>query len=331
MTPDQDLSPVVSSISRSAQRQRTPSFSTDCHCVSVSFMKPFGRVVVVALAALIALSPVKAEHARLSDDLTLHYRQAGHGPEIILFIPGWTMSSQVFERQLEHFEASTRFRAIAYDPRGQGLSSKTLDGHTYQQHGRDLAAFIEKLGLGNIVLAGWSNGVLEMMAYIHQFGPANLKAVVIIDGTPRALGRDNTREWVWVSADDKDKLREDFTIQTLENRPAFNVKFAEWMLEAATAENIRWVDHIASQTPNFVAALTNETGTYVDYERDLKALNGKLPLLFVVREEWREVVGEWIERNAPGVELVVMGKHLMFWERSAEFNAALDRFLAGVK
>jgi hypothetical protein len=42
----------------------------------------------------------------------------------------------VFERQLKHFEGSTRFRAIVYDPRGQDLSSKTLCGHTYAQHGR---------------------------------------------------------------------------------------------------------------------------------------------------------------------------------------------------
>jgi len=26
-----------------------------------------------------------------------------------------------------------------------------------------------------------------------------------------------------------------------------------------------------------------------------------------------------------------MGQHLVFWERSQEFNAALDRFLAGLE
>jgi non-heme chloroperoxidase len=51
----------------------------------------------------------------------------------------------------------------------------------------------------------------------------------------------------------------------------------------------------------------------------------------VVREEWRQIVSDWVKANAPAGELVVMGKHLMFWERSQEFNAALDRFLAGLK
>ncbi|WP_369795175.1 alpha/beta fold hydrolase [Halioglobus sp. HI00S01] len=49
----------------------------------------------------------------------------------MIFIPGWSMSSQVFKYQLAHFQRSTRFRAIAIDPRGQGLSTKTGTGHTY--------------------------------------------------------------------------------------------------------------------------------------------------------------------------------------------------------
>ena len=272
-----------------------------------------------------------SEYAELSDDLTIHYEQAGSGPLTVLLIPGWTMSTRVFERQLEHYEGSTQFRAIAYDPRGQGLSSKTLDGHTYQQHGRDLAAFVQKLGLEDVVLAGWSNGVFDVMAYVHQFGIGNLKAVVVIDGTPKGLGDDKSREWIWKTRDDRDKVRENATILTLENRRALSVGLARWMLEAATPESVQWIEDIASQTPAFIAALTNETGAYIDYEQDLKALDGKLPLLFVVREAWRQIVSDWARENAPAAEVVVLGKHMMFWERSQDFNATLDRFLAGLK
>ena len=170
---------------------------------------------------MFTISPAVAEYARLSDDLTLYYEQSGLGPQTIVFIPGWTMSTKVFERQLKHFADSKQFRAISYDPRGQGLSSKTLDGHTYQQHGRDLSAFIKKLGLNNIVIAGWSFGVLEMLSYINQFGTDNLKAVVIIDGAPKGLGKDNTKEWVWYSYDDNDKSRQSNTLDTL---VAFEIK-----------------------------------------------------------------------------------------------------------
>lgn len=145
-----------------------------------------------------------------------------------------------------------------------------------------------------MVLAGWSYGVFEM-GYVNQSGVTNLKAVVVIDGTPRGLGKDNTREWVWASYEDTDKFRETSTLLTLEDRPVMNLEFGKWMLEAATPENIRWVDSIASQTPNAIAALLNETGMHFNYELDLKALHGKLPLLFVVREDWRHVVSDWVK------------------------------------
>jgi len=67
------------------------------------------------------------------------------------------------------------------------------------------------------------------------------------------------------------------------------------MLEAATPENLSWIDDIARQTPDSIAALTNETGAYVDYEADLVALDGK---------------------HTPSAQVVAMGKHLMFCERS---------------
>jgi pimeloyl-ACP methyl ester carboxylesterase len=282
---------------------------------------------MVALA--FATTPAFAEYAKLSPDLTLYYEEAGAGPLAIVFIPGWTMSSEVFEHQLTHFADSTRYRAIAFDPRGQGRSSKTLDGHTYQQHGRDLAALID-LNIDDVVLVGWSSGVNDQMAYVSQFGTERLCALVLLDGTPRATGDDNAKEWVWYRRDDRDGARGNATVPLLEDRETASVAFATWMLEAATPENVRWVVDIVRQTPDSIAALTNETGAYVDYEADLVALDGKVPMLFVVREEWRDVVTTWRDAHAPSADVAAFGKHLMFWERNREFNEVLARFLDSI-
>lgn len=69
----------------------------------------------------------------------------GHGGKTILRLPGWTMSTLVYERQLSYFENSDEFRFITLDPRAHGQSSKIRDGHFYEQHGRDLHAFGEHL------------------------------------------------------------------------------------------------------------------------------------------------------------------------------------------
>ena len=53
----------------------------------------------------------------------------------------------------------------------------------------------------------------------------------------------------------------------------------------------------------------------------------QLPVLVVAREDWRGQVSGWLKANAPAVPLVVMGKHMMFWERAGAFNIELDKFL----
>ena len=40
-----------------------------------------------------------AETAQVSDELTLYYEVAGSGDKTILFVPGWGMSSAVFEKR----------------------------------------------------------------------------------------------------------------------------------------------------------------------------------------------------------------------------------------
>ena len=74
------------------------------------------------------------------------------------------MASLVDVQQVEHFAAD--YRVIAIDPRGQGYSSKTMDGNDYLTHGQDLAALIDTLDLKDAVLIGWSTDNLDTWSYI---------------------------------------------------------------------------------------------------------------------------------------------------------------------
>ena len=165
---------------------------------------------LVLAAMMIMFTPAKADYMQISPDLTIHWKQAGTGDITIIFIPGWLMSSDVFTHQLDHFATSTKFRAISYDPRGQGRSSKTAEGHSYQQHGRDLAAFIKQLDSEKIILAAWSYGVLEGLAYVNQFGADRLAGLIVIDGTPVTAGA-SYDDWVWYLRDDSGEYSRYFT------------------------------------------------------------------------------------------------------------------------
>lgn len=282
-------------------------------------------------AIMACTASAQAETIAVSDDLTIYYETAGQGERTILFVPGWGMSSAVFERQLAHFEGSTDVRVIAYDPRGQGQSSKTEGGHHYDQRGADLHALIETLDLENIVLVGWSFGVLDQFAYISQQGTGKLDAVVIVDGTVKTVGKDNTKDWVWYSKTDADGFRQWYTMAPLTDRAGFNSAFAEWMLEDPSSSNLEWVSKISNQTTGATLALLNETASYADYTEALNTLDDTLPLLIIAREEWQSVVEGYATVNLPSAEVEAFGKHMMFWDQADRFNKTLKRFVEGLE
>lgn len=272
-------------------------------------------------------------YLEVTADLTVHYETTGSGSVAVVFIPGWTMTTRAFEHQLAHLAGSEGFMALTYDPRGQGLSTKTTEGHHYEQHGRDLHELLDRLDLGKIVLVGWSNGGFDALSYVHQFGSDRLAGLIMLDTTPKGKGTDFTREWVWFGTrdeGDQDGYFKLFSYDVLVDRQAFNVAFAEWLLENPSPENMTFVFEQTNQTSAAVAAVLNTSGWFVDYSEDLKSLNDRVPLLYIVREEWQNLAKEWASEHTPAAEVVALGKHMMFWERHEEFNRILDRFLGRV-
>jgi pimeloyl-ACP methyl ester carboxylesterase len=266
-------------------------------------------------------------YVEIDESLRIYYEQEGLGQQAIVFIPGWTMSSRIFKHQLNHFKQSKKYKAIAFDPRGQGRSSKPDIGYTYTQRGQDLARFIDSLNLNEIVFVGWSFGTLDMLSYISQYGIKKVKAVVVLDGSPRTMADNINESWAWIDKLDTGASRQSTTIAVLTNPRKFYRQFASWMLDQPTPERLDEIVEISMQTPPVVAALTNETASYANYEKTLTELEGNLPLLYFVRTEWTSVVDSWRKRNTPSAVFYHMGRHLMFWEHHNEFNQQLEVFL----
>ncbi|MDT5115944.1 MAG: non-heme chloroperoxidase [Mycobacterium sp.] len=70
---------------------------------------------------------------------------------------------------------------------------------------------------------------------------------------------------------------------------------------------------------------------FVDDTAVAESLDGQVPVLYYVREEWSELAKSWATQHAPHAEMSAHGKHLMFWEHPTVFNATLDRFLPGTR
>ena len=105
-----------------------------------------------------------------------------------------------------------------------------------------------------------------------------------------------------------------------------NREFAAWMLEDKSAANIQWVLEITEQTPDPVAAALNDSSLDLDYRGDLKALEGRIPLCYLMRAESVESVARWAGENTPSAQVVGFGEHLMFWERPEQFNEVISEF-----
>mgnify|MGYP001218408998 CR=1 FL=1 len=101
------------------------------------------------------------------------------------------------------------------------------------------------------------------------------------------------------------------------------------MLEALTPEKHRRNVSLAQQTPDAIAALLCwEGASHRDESDTLVAIEGQIPLLYLVREEWRDLVTDWAHRNTSSARVEAFGSHLMFWEQPDRFNRLLDAFLS---
>jgi non-heme chloroperoxidase len=164
------------------------------------------RATLLLLIALLGLPGAAAAADRsfmTSDGVRLHYIDAGPlGAPTLLFVPGWTMPAWIFQPQIAFF--SERYHVVALDPRGQGDSEVPATGYEPGRRGRDIAELIAALGDRPVLLIGWSLGVLDSLAYVHQYGDGRLTGLVLLDNSvgedPAPTGSPHPlRRLPWVS------------------------------------------------------------------------------------------------------------------------------------
>jgi microsomal epoxide hydrolase len=117
-----------------------------------------------------------------SDDVRLHYLEAGPpAAPTIVFVPGWTMPAWIFAPQIRYFARS--YHVVAFDPRGQGWSDVAPGGYNQDRRGEDIGELLGQLGRRPVVIAGWSLGVMDTLAYIHHSGDSRIAGLVLIDNS----------------------------------------------------------------------------------------------------------------------------------------------------
>jgi pimeloyl-ACP methyl ester carboxylesterase len=285
--------------------------------------------LLVSLLCFASSEAMAGQYAKVSDDLELYYEDVGQGQPLLL-VPGWTASGVVFSKQFEHF--SKNYRVITFDPRSQGLSTRTLEHNDYAQHGRDLAAFIDKLGLKHVVLVGWSASCFDAYSYVGLVGIDNLAAFVCIDMPPRGISPDPD-DWAAFSATEQGlgdmRKRTDMIAN---NRGGLAQGMAKAMnARPLSAEETDWFVRQSMLSPTYAMLLLRADMMLLDYRAEAKQIDGKLPVLNVISEPNVAKAMPWIKANTPNSATFTIKRHMSFWSDPDSFNAGLEAFLAKVK
>ena len=274
-----------------------------------------------------AIQHQPGQYIEVEPGVELYYEDRGTGSPII-FIPGWTFTTEVFTHQMEYF--SKTHRAITIDPRSHGRSTMTLQGNNYVTHGTDLAKIIEALELQEVVLVGWSFGCLDLWEYIRQEGSENVKGVVCVDLSPKPLSV-NSEDWVEGPLDEIGGAYNAY-LQSPQGQRDFVTGYAtEVMVQRdLNKEELFWIIEQSLKTPYYIASNLFASGMFSNYMAEAKQVDESLPALNINAEHWAETAGAFTRKHFPNTKIAVLGGHLMFWEHSDKFNKLMDEFLGSL-
>ena len=269
------------------------------------------------------------KYIEVDHGVELFVQDVGSG-EPIVFIPGWTFTTEVFSYQVEHFSKTNR--VIVIDPRSHGRSTNAMHGNEYITHGADLAKVLEKLELKNVILAGWSFGCLTIWEYIRQCGMENIKSFIFVDMSPKPLSTDPINDWVEGSLDDIG-LAYNTYLRDPEGQRTFITDYAtQVMVQRDLADGeLTWIVEQSLKTPYYIAANLFASGMFSDYREEARMASEARPTLTIVAEHWADTARVFTQKISPKSKIEVLGGHLMFWEYSEAFNQLIGEFLKSNK
>jgi non-heme chloroperoxidase len=120
----------------------------------------------------------KEKYFQTSDSVRFRYLVAGSG-EALIFIPGWTMTAEIWELQIEYFARTNM--VIALDPRGQGKSDAVNEGLYFEREARDVKELTDHLKLPSFYLIGWSWAGPMLYYYGKLYNSPALKGIIEVD------------------------------------------------------------------------------------------------------------------------------------------------------
>ena len=166
-----------------------------------TFARLFILFFVMSLALFVGAcgsEKVTSEYVYSTNGVKLSLSEYGNpNGQPVLFIHGWSQSKEMWQQQLTAPELQA-YRLIAFDLRGHGQSTKTMNPAEYVSGNNwadDISAVIRKLGLSNVTVVAHSYGAIALMDYLSLYGDKNIRAINFV-GALSGMGNQSVAAYI---------------------------------------------------------------------------------------------------------------------------------------
>jgi 3-oxoadipate enol-lactonase len=253
-------------------------------------------------------------------EIELAYDDVGRGPAVVL-LHGFPFNRSMWAEQQRALAAD--YRVITPDLRGMGETTVAEGPATMEELAHDVAALMDKLGVGRAAVGGLSMGGYVALAFYRRHR-LRTRALILADTRPGADTDEARRareqqaqkilkEGTGAIADDF--LKKVLTFETLAEKPEVVARVREMIL-----------------TTDARGAASALRGMAVRHDQTSFLEDVIVPTLILVGSEDQLTPpkeAELMRREIRGsrVEVIDGAAHLSNVERPAEFNLALKTFL----
>jgi pimeloyl-ACP methyl ester carboxylesterase len=113
-----------------------------------------------------------------SNNIPIDYKSCGKADTTLLFVHGWCIDKEYWEKQMDFF--CPRYKVVAIDLPGFGKSGKIDSSWSFENYTGDVKSVIEQLKLKNVILVGHSMCGDLLLDMSNQF-PNLITGIVGID------------------------------------------------------------------------------------------------------------------------------------------------------
>ena len=278
------------------------------------------------------MAGTRNNYFRTSDNAILYFED--HSPEKgnpIVLVPGFCCSTRFFENNLA--ELAKTNRVISFDPRGQGCSSKGLQGHTIERNCADIKELLDYLDVRGATMLGWSMAGQFIVKYFDLYGAYRVKALGLID-CPLGAAWDEPWNAHSLSGFNMDLFNSHLTMCYNGNEGYCNF-FAHMMYEGIDDSKIDWCTGELMKTPPWISFAIYSDMVMQNGMELLRKID--VPMVFFgangrVTANGVDLATKWWPENAvsaPYTESYPFehGGHVFFHVYADEFNAMLLQFV----